>query len=298
MLAMFLVASPAQAAVSVDLNVDDTTITLGDSITLSWTSTEATTLQASGDSIWNGTKSTASGTQTEVVTPTTTGDHTYTLTATDVNGRESADSVTVTVAPGPITPNAVTFPDPCTVVIPTTPNVTYFVDFGDGDIQELDADTYDGGELSFGDEVTLFAEANDGFTLADGATTEWPYTAPDSCFDIDEGPDLVTTSVDCGSVTFTNTTDGPLDVEFVALLEEEYAQLDQFTLAAGASRTVKTSEVDNAFGVFTDFENDQDDPLQVRYVEVPQNCDGGSDNGNGDGSDHPTTAPAAGITAR
>jgi plastocyanin len=301
MLAMFLVASPAQAAVSVDLNVDDTTITLGDSITLSWTSTEATTLQASGDSIWNGTKSTASGTQTEVVTPTTTGDHTYTLTATDVNGRESADSVTVTVAPGPITPNAVTFPDPCTVVIPTTPNVTYFVDFGDGDIQELDADTYDGGELSFGDEVTLFAEANDGFTLADGATTEWPYTAPDSCFDdegpIDGGPELVETAVECGSVKFSNTTDGPIEILYGSFDEDDSD--GELTLAAGESDAVKTKRAHFGFVASPDLE-DEDAPVQIREIDVPQNCDGGSGegNGNGNGSGHPTTAPAAGITAR
>jgi hypothetical protein len=36
--------------------------------------------------------------------------------------------------------------------------------------------------------------------------------------------------------------------------------------------------------------------VQIREIEVPQNCDGGS--GDGSGSGHPTTAPAAGITAR
>ena len=294
MLAMFLVASPAQAAVGVDLNVDDTTITLGDTITLSWTSTEANDLIASGDSAWTGAKSTASGIQSEVITPTV-GSHTYTLTATDANGRESADSVTVTVAPGPITPNPVTFPDPCTVVIPTTPNVTYFVDFGDGDIQELDADTYDGGQLSFGDEVTLFAQANDGFSLADGATAEWTYTAPDSCFDgpPDEGPDYVTTTVECGSVTFTNTTDTPIGVLYGS---GTGGQPDgSFTLAAGASHTLKTKHAEFAFlGIVIGA--DEETPEQFRIIDVPQDCDGGS--GDGDGSDHPTTAPAAGITAR
>lgn len=294
MLAMFLVASPAQAAVGVDLNVNDTTITQGDSITLSWTSTEAIDLVASGDSAWTGAKSTASGTQSEVLTPTV-GSHTYTLTATDENGRESADSVTVTVAPGPITPNAVTFPDDCTVVVPTTANVTYFVDFGDNDVEEVDPGTYDGTEFSGGDEVTFIAEANDGFTLDGNAVASWTYTAPDSCFDgpVDEGPDLITTTVDCGSVTFTNTTDGPIDVIYGSFDEDQ--EDGEFTLAAGASRTIKTKHDNFAFLASPDFDDEESD-LQVREFEVPQNCDGGS--GDGSGSDHPTTAPAAGITGR
>jgi len=295
MLAMFLVASPAQAAVTVNLEVDDTTITVGQNITLSWSSSEAVgLLEASGD--WDGTR-TLSG--VEDVTPTV-GTHTYTLTARDQSGTTSVDSVTVTVAPGPITPNAVTFPDDCTVVIPTTPNVTYFVDYGDGDTEPLGADTYDGGFFSDGEEVTFFAKANDGFTLANGVPTEWAYTAPESCFEFNEGPSLVTTTTECGSVTFTNTTDGPLDVQYVSLEDEDFEELAQFTLAAGASRTVKTSKVDTAFAVFEDFENEQEDPLQIRYIEVPQDCDGGSGDGDddGDGSDHPTVAPAAGIAAR
>ncbi|MDX6232110.1 MAG: hypothetical protein QOH68_1085 [Nocardioidaceae bacterium] len=299
-LAMFLVASPAQAAVGVDLNVDDTTITLGDSITLSWTSTEANDLIASGDSAWTGAKSTASGIQSEVITPTATGSHTYTLTATDTNGRESADSVTVTVAPGPITPSPVTFPDPCTVVVPTTANVTYFVDFGDNDVEEVDAGTYDGAEFSGGDLVNFFAEANDGFSLANGAAIDWDYAAPDSCFeDGDEGPELVSTTIKCGSVTFTNTTDGSLDVEVYGFDDDvDFEPVDAFTLAGGASHTVKTDFADLVFGAFE--ASDDDFPTQIRYLEVPQDCDGGSGDGNdnGNGSDHPTTAPAAGIAAR
>lgn len=300
-LALFVVASPAQAAPGVTLSVNDTAITLGDSVTLTWTGSGSTTLTAGGD--WSGVKALPSGSET--ITPTETGSFTYSLVGHNANNPDDQDdtaSVTVTVAPGPITPNAVTFPDPCTVVIPTTPNVTYFVDFGDGDTQELDADTYDGGELSSGDTVTFFAEANDGFTLADGATTRWDYTAPDSCFDIDEGPDLVTTTVTCGSVTFTNTTDGPIDVIYGSF-EEEQPDGD-FTLAAGASRTVRTKHADFAFIASPDADGEES-PTQIRVLEVPQNCDGGSgsggnggsDNGNGNGSDHPTTAPAAGVAA-
>jgi hypothetical protein len=293
LLAMFLVASPAQAAVGVDLQVNHTTITQGDSVTLTWTSGEAVgDLAATGD--WSGPKNNPGGNQ--VVTPTTTGDHTYTLTATDSSGGTSADSVTVTVEP--ITPNPVTFPDPCTVVIPTTPHVTYFVDFNDGsEPEELDADTYDGGQLSFGDEVGFFAHAESGFALNNNAVTTWNYTAPDSCFDdegpIDEGPDYVTTTVDCGSVTFTNTTDAEVGVLYGSA---DKPQPDGgFTLAAGASRTIKTKNAHFAFLALLNG-SDEGTPEQFRFFDVPQNCDGGS--GDGNGSDHPTTAPAAGITAR
>src|SRR5690349_14020030 len=77
-------AAPAQAAVGVQLVASDTTITLGDSFNLSWTSTEAVTLTASGS--WSGDKTpVAAGSDT--ITPGTTGDLTYELLATDENGR-------------------------------------------------------------------------------------------------------------------------------------------------------------------------------------------------------------------
>jgi hypothetical protein len=198
-LAMVFVASPAQAAPVVNLSANDTTITLGDTVTLSWTSADSATLTAQGD--WTGTKAVPNG--SEDITPTEAGTFTYTLVAANLNDPDTSDSVTVTVAPGPITPAPVTFPDPCTVVIPSTPNVTYFVDYGDGDTEELDADTYDGIDFSGGETVTFYAEANAGFTLAVAAVTRWDYTAPESCFDFDGGPSLITTTTACGSVTFT-----------------------------------------------------------------------------------------------
>ena len=291
MLAMFLVASPAQAAVDVELTVNDTTITQGDSVTLSWSiaNTEPVEVVASGD--WSGTKAQPTG--NEIVTPTGVGDHTYTLTATDTNGRETSDSVTVTVSP--ITPNPVTFPDPCTVVIPTTAHVQYLVDFGGGDVEKLDPGTYDGSDFSFGDEVTFIAEADDGFDLDANAVAKWTYTAPESCSSVDEGPDLVTTEVACGSVTFTNTTDGPLDVAYGSFAEDQ--QDGEFTLDAGATKKVKTNRPEFAFIASTNLDDEQA-PVQVREIEVPQKCGGGHDHGDDDGSDHPTVAPAAGIAAR
>lgn len=284
-----LVASPAQAAVGVDLSASSTTITEGQSVVLSWTSTDAVTLDASN--AWTGSKTPVDA-GSESVTPDDAGTFTYTLLATDENGREATDSVTVTVeaaAPDAITPAAVTFPDECTVVIPATDNVTYYVSYGDNDDEQLDAGTYEGLEFAApGESVTFYAEANDGFELDDDAVVSWDYTASDSCFDL--GPELVTTAITCGSVRFTNTTDGPLDIQFVTFDDGDFDELAQFTLAGGASRTVKTSASDTAFAAFVNI--DEDDPLQVRYFDVPQNCAGG--NGSGNGADHPTVAPAAG----
>lgn len=301
LIAMLLVASPAQAAPVVNLEVDDATITLGQSVTLTWNaSNDTTSLTAEGD--WSGSKALPNG--SENVTPDAAGTFVYRLVADNDNEPSSQDTVTVVVAPGPITPDPVTFPDPCTVVIPNTPNVTYFVDYGDDDIEELEAGEFDGAQFSDpGTTVTFYVEANEGFTLADGVTTEWDYTAPESCFQI--GPDLVTTVVACGSIKFTNTTEGSLEVLYVLLDEGDPEFGDNFTLAAGESRTVQTDAHDVGFAVFENQE-DGEDPLQVRFLEVPQDCgDGGDDDGGGagdgddsDDSEHPTVAPAAGIARR
>ena len=273
-------ASPAQAAVGVDLTVSDNTITEGESVTLTWTSTEAVDLVASGQ--WSGNKTTPAS--NEVVTPAATGDVTYTLTATDENGREAADSVTVTVeaAPTGITPAAVTFPDPCTVVVPETENVTYFVDYGDGDTEQVDADTYDGTDFSDPDfPVTFYAEANEGFELADDAIAEWDYTAPESCFG--ENATLVKATASCGKVTFNSVADDTVTVLYGS--ESEDAPDGEFALEAGDSRTIKTDRRELLFIAFTDDNGD----AQFDAIRVPQDC------GDSDDAKHPTVAPAAGL---
>ena len=88
---------------------------------------------------WSGDKTPANSSET--ITPVATRHLHLQLLATDENGREATDSVTVDVVNGPITPAPVTF-DGCEVIVPATPNVTYFVDYGDEDIEELEADTY------------------------------------------------------------------------------------------------------------------------------------------------------------
>ena len=91
-LAALVAASPAQAAIGVDLNASAATITEGESVTLSWTSTDAIDLVAGGS--WSGNKATPAG--SEELTPAA-GTYTYTLLATDENGREDTDEVTVVV---------------------------------------------------------------------------------------------------------------------------------------------------------------------------------------------------------
>ncbi|WP_332644910.1 hypothetical protein [Aeromicrobium sp.] len=271
-------AAPAQAVITVDLTASETTISLGDEFDLSWTSTDAITpLVASGD--WSGDKDTPAG--SEPVTPPSIGTFTYTLLATDENGREATDTVTVEVVNAPITPAPVTF-DGCEVIVPSTPNVTYFVDYGDEDIEELEADTYPADYFDVGGPVLFYAEAADGFSFADEAVTEWEYTSPEECFG---GADLVTTTATCDSVTFTNITDSVVTVFFGSFGEEQ--EDGEFELEAGGTHTVETDRDPLDFIAYAGEEGE--DGVQIDSKDKPNNC-GGVD----DDSDHPTVAPAAG----
>jgi len=78
---------------TVTLSVQPTTITAGQSATLTWSATQAGTCTASGG--WNGTQA-ATGTQ--AVTPAAAGNTSYTLTCSDPTGSVSANSTaTLTV---------------------------------------------------------------------------------------------------------------------------------------------------------------------------------------------------------
>ncbi|WP_344768519.1 hypothetical protein [Aeromicrobium panaciterrae] len=274
-------AAPAQAAITVDLNVSATTITEGDTITLSWTSTEASQLWAYLD--WDGYKGTSSGSQD--LTVYGAGTKSYMLAARDANGQQVAqDTVTVTVLPAPITPAPVTFAG-CVVTVPATPNVTYFVDRGDDDIQELDADTYPASYFfAGGDPVTFFAEVADGFTFDDKAVTEWDFTPSEECLG---ETFLLSVTATCGKVTFTNITDPGLSL-IVSVMYGSFneSQPDgEFDLQPGAARTI-TTDRDHIDYVARAGEGGQDGE-QESGIDVPT-CD------PADGSDHPTVAPAAG----
>lgn len=272
-------AAPAQAAITVDLSVSATTITEGDTITLSWTSTEASQLWAYGD--WDGYQGSSSGSQE--LTVWGAGTKTYGLQARDINGLPmAAESVTVTVLAGPITPAPVTF-DGCDVTVPETPNVTYFVDYGDEDIEEIPADTYPGAIFDIGgDPVLFFAEAAEGFSFADEAVTDWEYTTPEECTG---GANLVTTTATCDSVTFTNISDVIVTVLYGSF--DENAPDGDFELGAGDSDTVETDRDPLDYEAYAGEEGE--DGFQIGSTDKPNNC-----SGDGDGSDHPTVAPAAG----
>ena len=90
------VTTPGTPAPTVDLTASASSIQVGQSFTASWTSTDATALDASGS--WSGSKTVPSGSQ--VITPPSAGTYTYTLTATGAGGT-AQDSVTVTVTGTP-----------------------------------------------------------------------------------------------------------------------------------------------------------------------------------------------------
>lgn len=269
-------AAPAQAAVMVDLSSTDTSIILGESFDLSWTSTEAITLTASG--AWSGDKATPNGNQT--ITPGATGNFTYELLATDENGREATDTVEVTVAAAPLTPTPVTFVG-CNVIVPSTPNVTYFVDYGDEDIEELDADTYPGSYFDIGgDSVLFYAQAGDGYSFADDAVTEWEYTTPEECVGESE---LVTVTAGCHEATFTSLVDVTIGVAYGD--GDLPAPDGEFDLAAGAVHTIETDRDVLYFEAYGELDEFQSGELDVTTECAVDPADG----------DHPTVAPAAGA---
>lgn len=85
------VNAPAPA---VTLNASSTSLTLGGSSTLTWSSTDAASCTASGE--WSGSKAPSGN---EAVTPGTTGNKTYTLSCTGAGGTTNK-SVTLTVTAG------------------------------------------------------------------------------------------------------------------------------------------------------------------------------------------------------
>jgi Beta-propeller repeat len=94
-------------APTVTISVNPTSITLGQSASLTWSTTNATACTASG--AWTGSEE-ASGTQS--VTPTATGNSTYTLTCTGAGGSANASAA--------LTVNAVAAAPTVTLSISTT----------------------------------------------------------------------------------------------------------------------------------------------------------------------------------
>ncbi|MDQ3156839.1 MAG: hypothetical protein M3Q98_08965 [Actinomycetota bacterium] len=216
---------------------------------------------------------------------------------TDSAGTEAPAPV-VAAAAIEVTPNAVTFPDECTVLVPATTGVKYTATV-DGETEDVPADTYDGVEF-FGDSAAVFkAVAQDGYVLADGATATW--TQPelaDSCFDEIGNDELVSTKTSCSAVTFTNLTDEPIEV-FYGTPDEDLADGD-ITIPAGGSRKVSTSRAEFIFAAVAGDDPKKPTGIQIDVIEVPQNC--GADPDDSDPSvkwpiKHPTSAPAAGVVA-
>jgi len=90
---VFRVATPT-AKPTVTLTAEPTTLTLGGSLNLLWSSTLADSCAAYGS--WSGTKAT-SGTQ--AITPTVVGNHSFSLFCTGAGGTSSVEAVVAVTAP-------------------------------------------------------------------------------------------------------------------------------------------------------------------------------------------------------
>lgn len=294
---VMFVASPANAATvttfTANGSADDITVTAGDDVTLAWT--VATTGDPAGEITVTAAGSAAGdvdGWSGTVTSPTTLdlapGAYEFAITATevDVEGSDTSEPITVTVLPADedleeIEAPEITFPDPCTVVLPDVENVQYGVGFGQSG-SALEAGEFDLGTAqfyNFGEVSTFVVNPAEGFTFPEGTQTAFPIEVSQDCF-----PQLIDYEAICQGVTFTNTTDETRLLQYGDITEE--SPDEEFELAAGQSRTV-TSDRDLVFFLTALDEDVTYD--QAGFIGVEQDCTPASA-----GATHPTVAPAAG----
>src|SRR4029077_1152277 len=82
------------------LSAQPSSITLGESTTLTWSSTNAESCAAGGD-LWSGLLNTSGA---QAVKPSSTGSYTFTVTCSRANGESAETTTTVTVAAAPSPP--------------------------------------------------------------------------------------------------------------------------------------------------------------------------------------------------
>ena len=115
-----LAPSAAPPMPTVTITANPTTITLGASSTLTWSSTNATNCVPSG--AWAGTKA-LSG--TESVMPTATGSAAYTLTCTGTGGSGSATATIAVNAVPPPAPTVTIAASPTTIIVGANSTLTW-----------------------------------------------------------------------------------------------------------------------------------------------------------------------------
>lgn len=220
------------------------------------------------------------------------GTYTFSVRLTE-NSEPDAFSDTITVvveaaAGTGVVPAPVTFPDACTVTVPTTEGVRYVVDFGDGDVEDAFPGTLPL-VAYYNDEepVTFRAEPLDGVTFDPEAPTEWVITPTDECFGTEA--DLVSTSISCGAVRFTNTTDRTVGLFYGNPDEDD--EPDVREIAPSASTVVRTELEELFFVASAEADNLGGLEFEAGELDVPQDCADAA----GAGASHPTVAPAAGA---
>ncbi len=164
-----IVTTPAP---TVSLSASPTSITSGQSSTLTWTSTDATSCTASGG--WAGTKLTSGS---EVVSPTITT--TYTLACTGAGGSVSK-SVTISVsAPADTTSPAVSISSPTTGTSYTSAQTVSIQATASDNVGVTKVEFYDGATLKGTDTSSPYSYSW-AFTSADNGTHPWTAKAYDA----------------------------------------------------------------------------------------------------------------------
>lgn len=292
------VAPAAFAAPTLTLTASSPEIEAGGTATIEWAaSDDADTVIASGNG-W-ATAGPKDLTGSEEFQATEPGTFTFTLTATDADDADNPTEQTVTVTvvepsgDTEVTPEPVT-QEGCSFTIPDVAGVGYLVEF-DGELEPLEPGTYP--TFIFEEEtIAITAEAQEGFTLAEGATTDFTVEVGEECQL--GAAELVTATPTCQAVTFTNVTDQPVAIEYGSFDAEDSD--GGLTLDPGQSEKISTERAELGFFAldpsFLDELEESEDfaelpEFQFDTVSVPQNCSTES----GAGAEFPTTAPAAGI---
>jgi len=241
------------------LSVSPTSIAAGETVQVSWSSTNASTCSASGD--WSGTRSTSG---TETVSPPGPGTYTYTLQCSSGTSQPGTQSVVLTVSPAAlaITPDVLTsgivgtaYSQPVQVTGGVAP---FSWTISDGALPHnltLNADTTSTATISgipdtaasnVAFAVTVTDAAQKTATMSYGVSILLQADTFASSGSLDFGKQLLGSTSGMLTETLTNLAGSDMSIAAIAILTDQGAATEfkrtggscGATLAAGASCTV------------------------------------------------------------
>lgn len=303
------VAAPASALATINSftangETDSLTVDPDAQIELEWNVTGDDDLMVEATGSWSGQLDPV-GDRT-VTGPPAGQTYTYRILASDSDsGLDQAITVTARDAdpePEGSTPPPVVVAS-CLVTVPESDDFSYELVYdGDpDDTEEIEAGTYTVSEVTADGlfEIEIVAVPGDGVVVAPGAPTSFEVPFSEVC----ASPGLFEATGGRCSFEVENVSDEVVLIQYGSF--ESEGPDGEFSLAAGQSRTVRTSRdlliVVGTVGDPAD-EDLEDFDFQILPLEISQDdCSGAADGADSDrsGSDWavPVNAPAAGVSA-